>query len=60
MYQKYSPIKKDNYVCDCCDYMCSKKNDYTKHLTSAIHKGNVSKQETIGGIVTETDINSYV
>lgn len=53
MYQKYSPIKKDGYECDYCHYVCSKKNDYTKHLTSAIHKGNASKQETIDALTQD-------
>jgi len=28
----------NNYLCECCNYICSKKSDYNKHLTTTKHK----------------------
>ena len=35
-----SPKKDKKYVCDLCDYKCSKESDYKKHLMTAKHIKN--------------------
>jgi uncharacterized protein YxeA len=45
MNEKVAKISKNvlnNYVCECCDYICYKKSDYTKHLNTAKHKKKIS------------------
>ena len=37
MTTKKSPNSKTKYYCEQCDYICFKKSDYTKHLTTAKH-----------------------
>ena len=37
MTTKNSPKIKTKYYCEECDYVCFKKSDYTKHLTTAKH-----------------------
>ena len=31
-----------NFICDCCDFKCSKNSEYIKHLLTAKHIGNAS------------------
>jgi hypothetical protein len=54
MNEKVAKIAKDeinNYVCDCCHYICYKKSDYTKHLNTTKHKKkinlNTNEQKTL-------------
>ena len=35
---KKSPKISNNFYCECCDYKCSKKSEYTKHNLTAKHK----------------------
>lgn len=40
MLQNNSPNSLKKFVCECCDYKCSKKSDFDKHLSSNKHKSN--------------------
>ena len=40
MLHNFSPNSPKKFVCNCCDYKCSKKGDYNKHLLSNKHKSN--------------------
>jgi hypothetical protein len=58
MNEKVAKISKNvlnDYVCECCDYKCYKKSDYTKHLNTAKHKKkiilNINEQETLNPIL---------
>ena len=35
--KKVAKVTKE-YVCECCNYKCFRKNDYEKHLATAKHK----------------------
>ena len=35
--KKIAKIAKE-YICECCNYKCFRKNDYNKHLSTAKHK----------------------
>jgi len=35
---KNSPKLAEKFVCECCDYKCSKESDFKKHLTTLKHK----------------------
>jgi hypothetical protein len=41
MLQNNSQNSSKNFTCENCDYMCSKKNDMTKHFSSQKHKRNI-------------------
>ena len=40
MLHNISPKSPKKFICECCDYNCSKKSDFEKHLTSIKHKSN--------------------
>jgi hypothetical protein len=40
MLQNNSPNSHKKFLCKTCDYGCSKKSDFDKHLSSNKHKGN--------------------
>jgi hypothetical protein len=42
MLQNNSQNSHKQFVCDLCDYKCSRKNDYAKHLASQKHLCNMS------------------
>ena len=35
--KKVAKVAKE-YICECCDYKCFRKNDFNKHLSTAKHK----------------------
>ncbi len=39
---KYPNCKDFKFICECCNYMCSKNSEYIKHLLTAKHIGNAS------------------
>ena len=39
---KSCPKNKQNFYCKICDYGCSKKSSYSKHLSTAKHKNGIS------------------
>ena len=41
MTTKNSPKNAPKYLCECCDYVCSKRSDYVKHLSTLRHSDNV-------------------
>ena len=38
MINKKSPNNRPNYTCQLCDYICSNKKDFSKHLLTNKHK----------------------
>jgi hypothetical protein len=41
VFKKIRKNEVNNYICERCDYVCCKKDSYTKHLNTAKHKNNV-------------------
>ena len=39
-----------NFYCECCDYKCSKKQNYNKHLSTEKHK-NINNNHFIIDII---------
>ena len=33
-----TPKNAEKYICECCDFKCSKRSDYNRHLLTAKHK----------------------
>ena len=53
---KNSQKLAQNYVCNYCDYTCSRKNDYDKHISTPKHK-NRTNLNTLEQKVAETPKN---
>ena len=52
MTSKMSQKLAKNYMCSDCDYICSKKSDYTKHLLTRKHKILTNTYKTATKIAT--------
>ena len=52
MVTKQSPnFAKNTFICDCCDYKCSKNSEYIKHLLTPKHIGNASGNKIISTVI---------
>ena len=52
MITKNSPKVAMKFYCEKCDYKCSKKSDYTKHLSTAKHKKITNDNENSPKVTT--------
>ena len=41
VFDKIRNEELNKYICECCDYVCCKKDSYTKHLNTSKHQNNV-------------------
>ena len=63
---KIAKIAKE-YICECCNYKCFRKNDYEKHLSTAKHKKmEISKNminladENVANVANEEFVYIYI